>query len=213
MKRFIFLFFFGFLLAAGSSFGQYVKEEGDSTKVAEEEKKEEEKANKKDKRENPLKNISIGGDFGFWFAQGQGSIYLGPRIGYNVKPWFRPGISINYQYRWANYGSVQWSDNVIGGGVFAHFIVLKRILLAAEWEIVNTTAYPGGMAEPFRTNVNMLWIGAGYNQPIGRVGYFMVGVMFDLLNHPYSPYRSQYIIRSGSTPIPMILRMGVGFGI
>ena len=86
-------------------------------------------------------------------------------------------------------------------------------MLAAEWEVLNTTAYPGGAAEPFRTNINMLFIGAGYNQPIGRVGYFTVGIMYDLINHPYSPYRSQYLFRNGNEPIPLILRMGVGFGI
>lgn len=213
MKRLALLFFFGILLSASSSFSQYVREDGDSTKVAEQDKKEEEKANKKDKQGNPLKNISIGGDFGFWLYSGGGSLYLGPRIGYKVTEWFRPGVSINYQYRWANYGSTKWSDNVIGGGLFAHFILFKRILLGAEWEILNTTAYPGGLAEPFRTNVNMLFVGAGYNQPIGRAGYFMVGLMYDLLNHPYSPYRSQYILRTGGTYLPIILRMGVGFGL
>lgn len=212
MKKLSFLLFFGFLMASAASFGQYVKEEGDSTKVAEEDKKEEKKADKKDKKGNPLKNLSVGGDFGFWFAQGQGSIYLGPRVGYKVTEWFRPGISLNYQYRWANFGSSKWSDHVIGGGVFANFILFKRLLLAAEWEILNTTAYPGGFAEPFRTNVNMLFIGAGYNQPIGRVGFFSVGLYYDLINHPYSPYRSQYLFRLGNEPLPMIMRIGFGIG-
>ncbi|MCB0479021.1 MAG: hypothetical protein KDC84_12710 [Crocinitomicaceae bacterium] len=212
MNKLSFLLVFGFLFFASASYSQYTREEGDSTKVAEEDKKEEKKADKKDNRESPLKNISVGGNFGFWMTSSGGSLYLGPRIGYKVTEWFRPGILINYQYRWYKYGSVNWSDNVIGGGVFAHFILFKRILLGAEWEILNTTAYPGGLAEPFRTNVNVLLVGAGYNQPIGNAGYFMIGFMFDVLNHPYSPYRSQYLIRGSNGTIPLIMRMGFGFG-
>lgn len=213
MKRLITLLFFGFLLAVGNSYGQYVKEEQDSTKVEEEDKKEEEKATKKDRKKNILQNISVGGNLGFWMYQGGGSLYLAPKIGYNVKPWFRPGISLMYQYRWWNFGGQKGSDHVYGGGLFAHFILFKRILLAAEWEILNTWAYPGGLAEPFRTNINMLFVGAGYNQPIGGAGYFSFALYYDILNNPYSPYRSQYIIRSGSQPIPLIVRIGFGVGL
>jgi hypothetical protein len=213
MKRILLLVFFGILFSASSSYSQYVKEEGDSTKVEENDKKEEEKANKKDKRENPLKKISIGGNFGFWMYQGGGSLYLAPKIGYQVKPWFRPGINLTYQYRWGNYGSTKWQDHVYGGGLFVHFILLKRILLMAEWEVLSTMVQPGGLAEPFRKPVNMLFIGAGYNQPMGKVGYFSMSLLYDVLNNPYSPYRSQYIFRNGVTPIPLIIRIGVGFGL
>ncbi|MEZ4938302.1 MAG: hypothetical protein R2799_12005 [Crocinitomicaceae bacterium] len=212
MKKISFLLLMGFLLIASSSYSQYVREDGDSTKV-EEEKKEEKKADKKDNRENPLKNISIGGNFGFWMSAYGGSLYLGPRVGYKVTEWFRPGISMNYQYRWYKYGGVNWSDNIIGGGVFTHFILMRRILLAAEWEILNATAIPDRPATPFRTTINTLFIGAGYNQPVGNAGYFTIGVMFDVINHPYSPYRSQYLIRSSNgSGIPVILRIGFGFG-
>ncbi|NUM51420.1 MAG: hypothetical protein HUU48_09905 [Flavobacteriales bacterium] len=145
----------------------------------------------------------VGGNFGLMFGNVT-LIDLSPNAGYNITESFSAGLGITYMYfsnRYYNY-----STNIFGGRVFARQKILNSFLLHTEYEILNMDLYNNLDRRVERVNYPRLLIGGGIRQNIGDHSYFMLLILFNVLDD--TNYISKY---SFQMPNPDI-RMGIAIG-
>lgn len=94
---------------------------------------------------------------------------------------------------------------VYGADFYAKGFVYKGLSLQARYDLVNK---PSNYNLNSRLNVHHLLFGAGYAQAMGKVGYFNVTAMYNVLNNKESIYRGTF-----SDKFPLILDFGFSFGL
>lgn len=194
-----------FLFFSTSVLAQYTPDESDDTD------KEKQKDEEVLENEKPLwlQNITVGGDFGLFFRGTSGYFGIGPKVGYQVTNWFNPGISFRYSYAYALLTNGQvFQNHTYGTGAFLHFRFFDKLFAGIEYEILNVLKWDS-FSE--RTWANVLFLGAGYSQRLGGVGFMNVMLQYDVINDPNSPFRTSYIIGNPVTGQLIPLRFQVGF--
>lgn len=115
-----------------------------------------------------------------------------PFVGYEVSDRYIPGIGGTYIYLSAN-GIEQHQYGVRN---FHRFLVTEEIFVHGEFEYlsfkVNTSNDVGGQT----LSAPAVLLGGGFRQPIGENSFFIMSVLYDVLEDPNSPY-SGPIIRGG----------------
>lgn len=154
--------------------------------------------------ESPLmKKLYFGCNLGLQFySYGGYNIFyydLSPNAGYKITEKFSAGIQIVYNntIEFGHSGSPV-SYNVIGGGVFARFLVLPWLFLQAEYDVLTTP--PSYRYSQTRTVSGEKLGGVGFKRNLtDKVSYYL-SILYDFapdINSPY--YNSQIVYRLGVT--------------
>ncbi|CAN5365627.1 hypothetical protein BH11BAC1_BH11BAC1_25860 [soil metagenome] len=143
--------------------------------------------------------IYIGGNLGLQFGTTT-VINVSPQIGYHVTDKFVPGIGLTYiYYNFRDpYSNSRYETNIYGGSVFGKYFFTQNIFAHAEYEELNLEGYDLYLNKYTRLWVPSLFVGAGYNQPLGQRGFIQLLVLFEVLQDRNSPYyRNNPIVRIG----------------
>jgi hypothetical protein len=179
--------------------------------------KEDEKLNKasNDNKENSLKGtpfkdrLFTGGNVGFNIYNSFLLLDLAPIVGYKVNENF--GIGVGAKFSLIKDLNTKQSNTYYGGSIFGRHKIYNGIFAHSEFEILN--AYnrdPNSINYGERAPAFVWFTGLGYSS--GGAISISGMLLYDLIDHPNSPYRNQYLFRSGFSYTPIILRIGVNIG-
>lgn len=181
-----------FCLLSNAFFAQYTKED------------------EKPDKENPLADtpfkdrLFTGGNLGFGVSNNILYLDVSPIIGYKVTEKLGAGIGLRYSLIRNMFSKVNYTN--YGGSVFARYKVIPQVFLHAELEGLRSYDYSSASLK--RAMAYMGFVGAGYS--IGEGFSFSLTVLYDLINHPNSPYQSTYLL--GPAGPPVIIRGGFTIG-
>jgi len=113
-------------------------------------------------------------------------IGIEPMVGYKVTPEFSLGGSLSYEY--SSYKD--YSASNYGASVFSRYRIVPKIYTHVEFSAINYEVYSLSFQdyESDRKWVPFLFVGGGFSQPISRNTWLTAQVLFDVINHKYSPY-------------------------
>lgn len=124
---------------------------------------------------------------------------LSPNIGYKITDKFSAGIQIVYNNSIEIGGGNSVSYNVIGGGVFARFLVLKWLFLQVEYDILTTP--PSYKYSQSRTFSDEKLGGVGFKRNFSSKISYYISILYDFAAEPNSPYYYS----------PIIYRVGLSY--
>lgn len=145
--------------------------------------------------------IDISPSFGYYVIENKLQVGLGfKNIYYNQKK--------EYVIYGTPYSYPAFKTFLYGPSVFLQYNVWKGLFVHGEYELINKEPYyrykyPDGA----RINVSHLLLGAGFTQPMGKAGNFYISMLYNVLDNEESIYEGTF------GAVPLILRMGFGFGI
>lgn len=119
------------------------------------------------------------------------------------------GPSVRYQKSWYKNQGIQSSWSFYGGGAFVHYRMYNYFYLGGEFELLSTpfnqTALTLNLGKRW---VPTLLVGGGFSRAFGPNFRLNGGIMYDLINHPNSPFRQAYFMRKeNGTLIPILYRI------
>ncbi|MFH1161319.1 MAG: hypothetical protein V1733_10290 [bacterium] len=181
------------------------------------------------KQDNFWRRIVVGGNLGFQFGTVTG-INISPEVKIRIVDQLYGGVGIIYQYYhykdWyydmKNNDYIDFSSNIWGGRVFARYYLagffdnwVGNFFVHAEYEyLCYTSAFVydpnGDFLDPYYNTyskgkevieINSIFLGGGYRQPISRRAFVDFLILFNLNDTPYSPYTNP------------VFRLGVGVGL
>jgi hypothetical protein len=124
---------------------------------------------------------------------------LSPNIGYKVTDKFSVGFQIVYNNTIEAAGGHSASYNVIGGGIFARYLVLKFLFIQVEYDILTTP--PSYLFTPKRSISDEKLAGIGFKRNFtDKISYYIT-LMYDFDPTINSPYYSN----------PLVYRIGVAY--
>ena len=136
-----------------------------------------------------VKRLYFGGYFGLQFGT-YTSIDVSPLIGYRVTPDFNVGIGVIYNYTSFDYGppTGQHGYSSWGGRLTANYTLFDLITLGAEYQYRTVELYNVFEQSFENQGVNVLFLGAGVRQQVGRNAFMFIMAYYDVLQEKYSPY-------------------------
>ncbi len=156
-----------------------------------------------------------GTEFGFdgYFSASTvgGSFGVGVKYGIKFGDYFIAGPSVRVQHLWSKnpMAGTHGSATIYGGGGFFHARFYDALFLGTEIEILKSpTAY-------YLTATNRAWvptafIGGGFSKEFNESWRLNLGIFYDIINSPSSPFFESYILsRENGSRIPLIYRLGV----
>ena len=147
-------------------------------------------------------NWTFGGYAGLGGAFGNGggvSLYITPRIGYNVTDYFELGAAGNFTWNNSKY----YSSTMTGVGPFAHFYVGRNFYLGAMYQHYFVNQKDKTYHYKYDIEEDALYIGGGYMQKLGDRIYMQIGGMYNIL------YDSNTSVFSGG----FIPNIGIVYGL
>jgi hypothetical protein len=138
-----------------------------------------------------MKRIYVGGFFGLSFGTST-SINLSPLIGYRITPDFNAGIGVLYNYNSFDYGPPigKHGYSSWGGRLTLNYTFIDLITIGAEYQYTTVELY-NAFENSFRDQgVNVLFLGGGIRQRVGRNAFVFIMVYYDVIQELYSPYDS-----------------------
>lgn len=162
------------------------------------------------KTEKPKRNLdkwAFGGNF--WLSFGTNSyVELSPVAMYKATPRLMVGPGFTYIYQknksWGYETSTYGPRAIATYTLFANLhetlnINVGNIVLHSEYEYLNIEKfylYQGGAYSDGREWISTLLVGGGIYQPLGNRGGFSILVLYNFIEHDFSPY-SNPVIRVG----------------
>lgn len=145
--------------------------------------------------------IYFGGYFGLQFGT-YTSVDVSPLVGYRVTPDFNVGVGVLYTYTSFDYGSPigNHSYSSWGGRLNANYTLFDLITLGAEYQYRTVEVYNYFENSFQNEGVNVLFLGGGLRQRIGRNSFMFLMAYYDVLQETYSPYNN------------VVFRVGVSAG-
>jgi hypothetical protein len=149
---------------------------------------------------------------GYFGASNQGGSFgIGPKFGFILNENIAIGPSFRIQRNWANLvypGSItQTSQNVYGGGAFAHIRYKSKgkstVYGAVEFEYLRSPYNYAKIQSGQLTNLELtsnkwaptLFIGGGFLVRVNNVIGINAGILYDVINADNSPFRSSYFFK------------------
>ena len=124
------------------------------------------------------------------FSLGQYTVIgVEPMVGYKVIPRLSAGVKIRYDYISDKRFTDPYHASNYGGSLFARLSLIKRLYVHAEYAGYNYEHFIES-GESYRQWVPFLFVGAGYNQPVGKHASLNAQVLFDVLHNENSPYKN-----------------------
>jgi hypothetical protein len=146
--------------------------------------------------------IYVGGNFGLQFGTYYTLVDIAPLAGYKFTEKFSSGLGatyIYYKYKDPTY-NFSFHTNVYGGSVFSRYFISDYIFAHAELEELSLETFDYFDQKVQRIWVPALFIGGGYQQPIGGHGFAQFLILYDVIQDLNSPYNNP------------VIRIGFGFG-
>lgn len=149
--------------------------------------------------------LYFGGFIGLQFGTFT-SIDISPLIGYRVTPEFNVGIGVLYNYTSFDYGPPigQHGYSSWGGRLTANYTLFNFLALGIEYQYRTVEILEGfdDLGQPIfgEQGVNVLFLGGGIRQKVGRNTSMFIMAYYDVLQEEFSPYNS------------VVLRIGVAAG-
>lgn len=156
----------------------------------------------------------FGVDGNFSFSNLGGNVNMGLKYGLNVGEQFIFGPSIRYQRVWNNnqVSGTKGGYNVFGAGAFAHGRFYNALFVGAEFEMMRSPFTSYGTLTSNPTWTPTLFVGGGFSMEFNQSWRLNAGIMYDIINHENSPFRSGYFIRnSNNILLPIIYRIAFFF--
>ncbi|MDX1447071.1 hypothetical protein [Lishizhenia sp.] len=160
----------------------------------------------------------IGFDLAMGFSKNGGNFGIGPKYKFAaMNPSIAWGPSLRFQHVWANNFQTGQSTSytIYGGGAFLHYRIENIIYLGAEVEFLHTPINFTFVSSP--SWVPTAFVGGGLSK---SWDFFRInaGLMYDVINHNNSPFRSSYFLSktdgSGNKALlPLIYRFSFFFEI
>lgn len=153
--------------------------------------------NADNKPRTPFKDrLVLGGNVIANISNNQTALGLSPRVGYLVSERYITGVGIGYIYQSVSNLSV----NSYSASIFNRFYPIEQGYIEAELEYGRVKFETSGLAgdQEVVFNYPALLVGAGVRQGggDGQLG-LSVGIFYDVLQDPNSPYGQQPIFRGG----------------
>lgn len=149
-----------------------------------------------------LDRLIYGGGLGASFGNTT-NIMLAPQVGYQFSKKFVAGPGFIYNYLKINrlfnpytgvYQDVDIENTVYGPSAFAYYFPFESILVGGQFEYLNFDYSTYNAISGTFTTQNIwqpvLWLQAGYSQPVGSKGFVQIGVRVNVLHGDQSPYAS-----------------------
>ena len=149
---------------------------------------------------------------GYFGASNQGGSFgIGPKFGFILNENIAVGPSFRIQRNWANLvypgSTTQTSQNVYGGGAFAHIRYKSKgkstVYGAVEFEYLRSPYNYAKISTGQTTNLELtskkwaptLFIGGGFLIRVNNVIGINAGILYDVINADNSPFRSSYFFK------------------
>lgn len=152
--------------------------------------------------------LFVGGYFGLTFGD-YTLINISPQVGYRFNKFLAAGVGINGQYvsiKQRDYNGNALSkteQGVVGLNVFGRFYPFQQFMIQVQPEenyiFGNTKYYSGSGTQEFKIDAQIvpsLLLGGGLVFPAGK-GAMILGVFYDVLQKPSSPYGNKAIVNFG----------------
>lgn len=154
-------------------------------------------------------NYELGADVFFNAGTFGGTAGAGLKFGFVKGENWLFGPSVRYQKSWYKNQGIQSSWSFYGGGAFVHYRMYNYFYLGGEFELLSTpfnqTALTLNLGKRW---VPTLLVGGGFSRAFGPNFRLNGGIMYDLINHPNSPFRQAYFMRKeNGTLIPILYRI------
>ena len=146
--------------------------------------------------------IFTGGNVGFGIYNNLLYLDLAPIVGYKITNNLGAGVGLRYSL--LRHTQFKTNQTNYGGSLFARYKLIPQVFLHAELEALRSYNY-NSTTYLERAMAYMGFVGAGYS--FGEGVSFNVLVLYDLIDHPNSPYQNTYLL--GRTGPPVILRGGI----
>jgi hypothetical protein len=156
---------------------------------------------------NPIwDKLVFGGDAAIGFSNVSTFVYLAPSAGYRITDNFVAGAGYIYQYSkinriWNSFTS-QWESyndpgqTIHGPKAFLNYRFLENFYVGSQFEYLNHDFwyYAQGSSAPLYDNIwtPVLFLETGFSQRIGRKGFAVVGIRYNVLDDYQSPYVSNW---------------------
>lgn len=153
------------------------------------------KKERKEKNNNWLEKISIGGNFAFYASTRYTFIDISPLIGYRISKIMLIGAGPVYNYYSENLYNSRYSFDVYGFRTMARVYVLESFFFQTGWDILNRSIYTFqyNTLQKDRIWVQNVWLGGGVRYMIGNNTYMFTSVLFNLNQNNYSPYPNPFV--------------------
>lgn len=130
--------------------------------------------------------IYYGGNIGFSFGTVT-SVRINPLVGYKLTPRLSVGLTGMYEYiGYETYFGRQHFHN-FGGSLFSRFQIVPQAYAHAEYNYMSYE-YMNSSGEKYRQGVPFVFLGAGFKTQVGANFFTYAQILFDVLQHPDSPY-------------------------
>ncbi len=156
----------------------------------------------------PFKDkLFTGGNANLGLTQNFFFLSLSPMVGYKVND--KLGAGIGTRYNLLRNTITGYSNSYYGGSIFGRYQVINEIYVHSELE--GLQAYNLNPQSPNyrqRAPAYMWFNGIGYSSG----DHFKVNIMvlYDVIDHPNSPYQNSYLSRNPR--LPVIIRGGFSIG-
>lgn len=205
MKRYsllLILLFAGVITAHSQVQERFKTRQSDSTDSAEQAQDSPTKVSKPQPAEEKFwDKIVIGGNASLSFGT-YTFVYLAPSVGYKFSENFVAGpgfiyqyVQLNqaYNYSTGNYQKVEGiKSTVYGPKVFAtYFLMDKFLFVGTQFEYLNHDfSYYNNSGSLSEDNIwtPVLFLEAGISTPLGSKGFAQIGLRYNILDDPTSPY-------------------------
>jgi len=137
----------------------------------------------------PFKDkLFMGGNLGLTFGS-YTNVIVSPVIGAKLNEKVYAGLGIEYQYTKYKDSNPELTFHQYGGRIFGQYNIVPKIYAHSELAGYSMERYEMfGRKE--RSFVPFIYFGGGYRQMISSRAFFSVQVLFDVLQHKYSPYKA-----------------------
>ncbi|MBR8537319.1 hypothetical protein KDU71_17250 [Carboxylicivirga sediminis] len=137
----------------------------------------------------PLKDkLFTGGSVGLTFGD-YTNVMISPVVGARLNPKVYAGLGIEYQYTKDKRYNPALTYNQFGGRIFAQYNIVPNLFAHGELAGYSMERYTT-LSKKERNFVPFIYFGGGYRQMISERSFVSVQVLFDVLQHKYSPYKA-----------------------
>ena len=212
MNRSLILLTFTLVFSVSSATGQVKQRFNNGENKTEEKEEQKEEELKQTSRPRGSSSGEIwdkllfGGDAAVGFSNVSTFIYIAPSVGYRVTDNFVAGLGYIYQYskinRVWNSFTGQWESyndpgrTIHGPKAFVNYRFLENFYLGSQFEYLNHDFgyyFPGSSVPVFENIWTPVWfLEGGFSQRIGKKGYAVIGIRYNILDDFQSPYASNW---------------------
>jgi hypothetical protein len=144
---------------------------------------------KQEESKTPFKDkLFTGGSVGLSFGD-YTNLIVSPVIGARLNPKVYAGLGIEYQYTKDKRYDPALTYNQYGGRLFGQYNIRPTIFAHGEFAGYSMERYTT-LLKKERNFVPFIYFGGGYRKMLSERSFFSVQVLFDVLQHKYSPYKS-----------------------